>query len=169
VSTGGQEAGRTADETLIHEGDLEEVFRQGSCLEVVVVSFADTTQERHWPRPSELELQHAKHETLSLEDLFDGVATVDHVNNLLNRRAVYFFVLRRDEQSSGTDQLKFAEGDDLAGQESVDEVRAEKESFWQKPEAVMNLDKPIHEDGAHGPLNLSLTFHVVRVGSQFGL
>lgn len=105
VSTSGEEAGRTADETLIHEGDLEKVFGQGPCFEVVVVSFADTTQERHWPGPSELELQHAKHETLSLEDLFDGVATVNHVDNLLDRRAVDLFVFRRDEQRSGTDEL----------------------------------------------------------------
>jgi hypothetical protein len=27
----------------------------------------------------------------------------------------------------------------------------------------VNLDEPVHEDGAHGPLDLGLVVHVVRI------
>ena len=31
---------------------------------------------------------------------------------------------------------------------------------------MVNLDEPVHEDGAHRPLDLDLVVHVVWVGAQ---
>lgn len=169
MRTGGEEAGRAAEKTLVHEGDLEKVFGQSARVEIVVISFADATEERHWTRPPELELQHAKHEPLRLEDFLNRVSAVDHVNNLLDRRAVDLFVFRGDEQCGGTDELKFAERNDLGGQETIDEVGAQEKSLGKKAESLMNLDEPIHENCTHRPLDFSLGFHVVAAGGQLDL
>lgn len=34
---------------------------------------------------------------------------------------------------------------------------------------MVDLDQPIHEDGAHGPLNLGLIIHIVRVRKHLDL
>ncbi len=84
MSTRSQKARQTADEALVHDGNLKEVLGKRSRLQVIVIRLANSPQEAHWTGPSELELEHAKHEAFGLEDLIDRVAAIDHVNNLLN-------------------------------------------------------------------------------------
>ena len=159
----------TTQEALVHDGDLEEVLGQSSRLEIVIIGFADPPQKAHRTWPSELELQHAKHESLGLEDLIDRIAVVDHVDDFLDRWTVDLLVLGSNEDGSGTDKLKLAERDDLAGKEAVDVVDAEEEGFGEETEAVVHLDEPVHEDGAHRPLDLGLVVHVVGVREHFDL
>jgi hypothetical protein len=74
VRPGREEARRGAHEALVHDGDLEEILGQGPRLKVVVVRLADATEEAHGTGPPQLEVQHAQHETLSLEDFIHTVA-----------------------------------------------------------------------------------------------
>lgn len=115
VRASSSEAGWAPQEAFVHDCNLQEVFRQGSSLEVVVVGLADTSQETHWTWPTQLELQHAEHEAFGLEDLIDGVPTIDHVNDLLDRRTIDLFVLGSDEDGSGANELQFTERHNLAG------------------------------------------------------
>ena len=169
VGSGSSETGRGADKALIHDGDFEEVLGQSPGLKVVVIGLADSAKETHGARPAKLKLEHAEHETLGLQDFFSGVSIVDHVDNLLEGWAVDFLILGGDENSSGTDQLQFAKRNDLAGQEPVDVVDAEEKCLWKESETVVDLHKPVHQNGAHRPLNLSLVVHVVRIGQHFDL
>lgn len=166
VSASSGEAGCASDKTLVHDGDFKEVLGQSPGLEVVVVSLADAPKEAHRAWPSKLELQHAEHEALGLQDFVLGVAVVDHVDDLLDRRAVDLFVFGGKEDGSCTDELKLAEGNNLARQEAINVVDCEEESLGQQSEAVVYLDKPVHEHGTHRPLALRLEIHVVRVGSH---
>jgi hypothetical protein len=92
VGASSQEAGRRGDEPLVHNRQFEEVLGKCPRLQVIVVRLAHTPQEAHRPRPPQLEAQHAKHEAFSLEDLIRAVSAIDHVDNLLQRRAVYLLV-----------------------------------------------------------------------------
>jgi hypothetical protein len=83
VGASSNKAGRRCHEPLVHDGQLEEVLCQCSSIQIVVISLADTSQETHRTRPSQLEAEHAKHESLSLENLVHGVAIVYHIDNLL--------------------------------------------------------------------------------------
>ena len=74
MRAGREEARSAADEALVHDGDLQEIFGQGPRLQVIVVRLADAAEEAHGTRPSKLEVQHAQHETLSLENLIHAVA-----------------------------------------------------------------------------------------------
>lgn len=114
MSASGQEARRTTDEAFIQDGNFEKILGQGPSLEVIVIRFADAAEEGHWAGPSELELQHAEHEAFSFEDLLDRVATVDHVDDFLDRGAIDLFVFGGNKQRSRTDQLEFAKGDNFA-------------------------------------------------------
>ena len=162
-------ARRTTDESLIHNGDLEKVFRERPRLKIVIVRLADPPQEAHWSRPAEFKLQHAEHETFGLEDLVDSVAPINHVYNFLHGRAVNLFVLGGDEYCSCTNQLQLSQGDDLARQEAIDVIDTEIERFWEKIEPMVNLNYPVHQYCAHRPLYLCLVVHVVRVWQHLDL
>ena len=155
----------TPDEPLVHDSHLEKVLRQRARLEIIVVRLADPAQETHRSGPAEVKLEHTEHEALRFQNLLGRVAAVDHVLNLLDGRAVDLLVLGRDEDGGCADELQLAEGDDLAGEEAIDVVDGEEEGFGEETEAVVHLDEPVHQDGAHRPLNLDLVVHVVWVGA----
>lgn len=169
VGTGSEEAGRAADKALVHDGDLEEVLGKGARLNAVVVGLADAAKEAHRTWPAKLEIQHAEHETLRLQDLLDSEASIDHVHDLLNRRTVNLLVLGRHENGCGTDELELAKRDNLDRQEAVNAVDSQEESLGQEVEPRVNLDKPVHQDGSHRPHYVRLDVHVVRVRGQGGL
>ena len=169
MSTSGQEAGWTTDKTFVHDGDFEKVLCQRPALEVIVVCLTDSSQKAHRAGPTQLELQHAEHEALGLEDLVNGIAAINHVDDLLNGRAVDLFILGGDEDRGSSYKLEFAKRDDFAGQEAVNVVDAEEERFRQKTKSVVNLHEPVHENCAHGPLDLSLVVHIVRVRRHLDL
>lgn len=152
-----------SDKSFIHDGNLQEVLRQCTSLQIIVISLADSTEEAHRTRPSKLELKHAKHVSFSLQDLINRITSINHVYNLLDRWAIDLFVLGSNKDGSGTNQLKLTQGDDLAGEKSVDVVDTQEECFGEESESVMNLNQPIHKDGAHRPLDLGLVIHVVWV------
>lgn len=162
-------ARRRTHEALVHDGDLQEVLGQRARLQIVIIGLADATQEAHRARPAQLKLQHAEHEALRLEDLVDRVATVDHVDDLTHRRAVDLLVLGGHEDGRGADELQLAERDDLAREEAIDVVDAQEEGLWEEREAMVDLDEPVHEHGAHRPLDLGLVVHVVGVGQHLDL
>lgn len=122
MSASGQEARRAADEAFIQDRNFEEILGQRPSLEVIIIRFADAAEEGHWAGPAKLELQHAEHEAFSFENLLDRVAAVNHVDDLLDRRAVDLFVLGGNKQCSRTDQLKFAKGDNFARQKTINKV-----------------------------------------------
>ena len=74
MRAGREEARSAADEALVHDGDFQEILGQSPRLQVVVVRLADAAEEAHGAGPSQLEVQHAQHETLSLENLIHAVA-----------------------------------------------------------------------------------------------
>lgn len=84
VSTCCDERRWAANKTLIHDRDLEEVLRKRPGLEIVVICFAYPPQEAHRPWPAKLKLQHGEHETLGLENLVCGIASVHHKCNLVD-------------------------------------------------------------------------------------
>lgn len=166
VGTGSGEAGGAVQESLVTDGDLQEVLGQSSGLEVVVISLADASQEAHWTGPAQFELQHTEHKALSLEDFILRVTVVDHVHDLLDGRAVDFLILGSKEESSSTDQLELAHGDDLDRQEAVNVVDSEEQGLRQELETMVDLDNPVYQNGAHGPLDVLLELHVVSVGAH---
>lgn len=109
MGTSSNKARGATDKTLIHDGDFQEILGEGTSLQVVVISFADLAQETHRARPSQLELEHAQHEALSLEDLVHAIPAIHHVDDLLDRRAVDLFVLGSDEDCSGSHKLELAQ------------------------------------------------------------
>ena len=163
MSTSGNEAGRAADESLVHDGHLDEVLGQSANLVVIVVGLADPPQEAHRAGPPKLPLQHREHEALRLHDLLHGVAPVDHVDNLLQRRAVDLFVLGSEQNCRSTDELELAKRYDLAREEPVNVVDREEERLGKEAETLMDLNEPVHQDRPHGPLDLGLHVHIVRV------
>lgn len=169
MSTGGEEAWRAGDKAFIHDGDLEEILGQSTGLQVVVISLADASEEAHRPGPAELKLKHGEHEALCLENLLCAVSSVDHVHDFVNRWAVDLFVLGSNEQRSSANQLKLAQRDDLIGEEAIDVVLSQEQCLREKVEPLMNLDEPVHEDGAHGPLDLGLLIHVVAIRKKLDL
>lgn len=76
------EAGRSGYEALIHDGQFEEVLGDSTCLEIVIIGFADASEETHGTRPAEVIVENVKHESLRLEDFVLGVASIDHVKYL---------------------------------------------------------------------------------------
>lgn len=76
------EAGRSGYEALIHDGQFQEVLGDSTCLEIVIISLADASEETHGTRPAEIIVENVKHESLRLEDLVLGVASIDHVKYL---------------------------------------------------------------------------------------
>src|SRR5690554_6290449 len=63
-----QKARRTANKSLIDNGDLQKVLGQRPGLNVVVIGLADSTQKAHGTRRTKLKLEHRQHESFSLED-----------------------------------------------------------------------------------------------------
>lgn len=118
-----------SNESLIHNGNLQEILCQGSSLQIIIIGLADASEKAHGSRPAKLELQHAEHEAFGLQNLIDCIASIDHVNNLINRRAVDLLIFRSDKDCSGPDQLELAQGDYLARQESINVVDTEKQCF----------------------------------------
>lgn len=163
MSTSSNVAGRAADEALIHDGNLQKVLGQSSGLKIIVVSLANTAQEAHGSRPAKFKLKHAEHEAFGLQDLINRITTIDHVYNFVDRWAVDLLVLRSNEDSSGANQLKLAQGDNLAREEPIDIIDTEEEGFWEETKAVVDLNQPVHQDGTHGPLNLGLHIHVMGI------
>lgn len=109
MRSSGEEAWWRGNETLVHDGQLQEVLGESSRVKVIVVSLAHTSQEAHRTGPAQLEAQHAKHESLRLENLLGRISIVDHVHNLVKRWTVNLFILGGHEDSGGTDQLKLAD------------------------------------------------------------
>ena len=126
VGTGSNIAGWATDEALIHNSYLQEILRQGSGLQIIIVRLANASKETHRSRPSELKLQHAKHEAFGLQNLIDGVTSIHHVDDLVYGRTIDLFVLGSNEYSGGANQLELAQRDNLAGQEAVDVVDTEE-------------------------------------------
>lgn len=100
MSTSCHKAWRTADESLVHDCDLQEVLGQCPSLQIIVIGLANPSQEAHRSGPAKFELQHTKHEPLSFQDLIDCIAAVNHVDDLLHRRTINLFVFRSDENGS---------------------------------------------------------------------
>ena len=163
MRSGSCEAGGTADETFIHDRNFEEVFGKRSCLQVIVIRLANAAQETHWAGPSKFELQHGKHKSFRLQDLVDGVAAVDHVHNLLNRRTVDLLVFGGNENGCCSHELQFAKGDHFAREEAINVVDAQEQCLRKEVKSVMHLDEPVHQHGTHRPLDLVLVVHVVGI------
>src|ERR1700722_1935416 len=108
MRSGSREARRTANKTFIHDRYFEKVFGERPGLQVVIVCLADAAQETHWAWPAKLELEHGEHESFCLQNLIDSVAPIDHVYDLLNRRAVDLLILSSYENSCCSDKLQFA-------------------------------------------------------------
>lgn len=144
-----QEARNASDEPLIHEGDLQEVLCQCAGLDIVVVSLADAAEETHGTWPSEFKLEHGEHEALSLQDLLDRIASVDHVCDFLDGWTVDLLVLGSDIDSCGSDELELSQGDNLDGEKSVDAVDGQEERFREQREARVDLGNPIDENRSH--------------------
>lgn len=156
------EAWWNGGKAVIHELNLKKVLGHGANLDVIVVSLANAAKEGHWTRELHLPLELTEHEALSLEDLIGTVGIIDHVDNLWNSWRVDLLNLGSEQDGSGTDELKLAEGDNLAGEEAVDVVDAQIQSLWEHVESGMDLNEPIHEDTAHVGLDLGLeSLHVV--------
>src|SRR5690606_25331496 len=113
-------------------------------LEVIVIRLANAAEEAHGAGPPKLEMQHAQHKTLSLENFFGGIARVHHVDDLLNRRAVYLFVLGCYEESGGTNELELPKRDDLDREETINAIDSKEESLWEEAKPVVHLDQPVH-------------------------
>lgn len=169
VRDGRKEGGGTADEALVHEGDFEEVLGEGAGVNVVVVTARDAAEEGHGSRPAELKVELVKHKTLGLQNLLGKETIVDHEAHFLKRRAGDFLILCSNEQGCDAAQLELAERDDLDREETVDIVAGQEESLGAEVETGMDLDEPVQEDGAHGPLELILVVHVVGVGKHLVL
>lgn len=169
VGTGGDEARGATDITLVHDGDFQEILSKRTSLQVVVISLADLAQETHRARPSQLKLEHAQHEALSLEDLVHAIPAIHHVDDLLDRRTVDLFVLGSDEDCSGSHKLELAQRDNLARKEAINVVDTQEERLGEKREAMVHLHQPIHENRPHGPLDLRLIVHVMSIRQHFNL
>lgn len=149
MRAGGDVAGRRGDETLIHEGHLEEVLGQRPCLQIVVVGLANASQEAHGAGPTEVEVEHGQHKAFSLQDVVNGVPAVYHVDDLLNRGAVNLLVLGGNEKCRGTHELQLAQRDDLDREEPVDVVGREKQRLGEETKAAVNLNHPVHQYSPH--------------------
>lgn len=99
--------------SFIHNSEFEKVFGQCAGVQIVVIGFTNSAQEAHWAGPAELKVEHTKHEALSLQNFFRGVAIVNHEDDFVHRRAINFLVLGGNEQCCGADQLQFSDRDDL--------------------------------------------------------
>lgn len=139
VSPGSCETGWTADESFVHDGNLQKVLGQCPRFKIVIVGLADPSEETHWARPPEFELKHAEHEAFGLEDLIHRVAAIDHVHNLLDGWTIDLFVFGCDKNSSGTNKLQLAKRYNLAGEEAVNVVDTKEQGLWQESEAVVDL------------------------------
>lgn len=131
VRTSGSEARVAANEAFVANGNLQEVFGKSPGFEIIVVGLADTSEEAHRSRPAKAVSKDTEHEALGLEDLFLGVAVVDHVNNLLDGRAVDLFILGSKEESSGANQLELSHGNHLGRQEAVNVIDGKEEGLGQ--------------------------------------
>lgn len=149
VRSRSEKAWRAPNEPLIHDSDLQEILCQRSGLKIIIVGLADSSQEAHRSGPTKFIVQHRKHKSLRLENLFCGITIVDHVHNLVNRRAVDLLILGGDKQRCSPDKLKLSEGDNLGREETIDIVGGEEESLGEKVKPSMNLDEPVHENRAH--------------------
>lgn len=166
MRSGRHEAWRTAHKPLIDNGTLQEVLGQGARVEIVVIRFTDAAQKAHGTRESQFEVEHIQHEPLGLEQVIGRVRTIHHVHHIRHGRGADLFVLGRDQQGRRSDQLKFADGHNLARQESVNVVGGQEERLGQQREAAMHLNKPIHKDRSHRPLDLRLDIHIMRVWQE---
>ena len=141
-----QIAGRAAYESFIHDCYLQEVLGKGPSFQVIVVSFADTSEETHGTGPSQLKSEHGKHESFCLQYLIHGIAAINHEDDLLYGRAVDFLIFRSNEDGRCSNKLQLAKGHDLTREESVDIVDREEQRLGEKSEAVVDLDEPIHQN-----------------------
>jgi hypothetical protein len=103
-----KEASRATNEALVHDGNLQKVLGKRASFKIIVVSFTDSAQEAHGPRPAQLKLEHAQHEPFGFEDLIDRVASIDHINDLLHRWAIDLLVFSSNENSSRAYKLQFS-------------------------------------------------------------
>jgi hypothetical protein len=114
-------------------------------------------------RVREVKVKRLEEVPFGAKDLFVAVATVGHVEEVLDGRADDLLVLGCDEEGGRADELELDEGDDPGGKEPIDDVDGEEERFGQEAELLMDLDEPVDEDCSHLPLELGLDGHVVRI------
>lgn len=163
-SRSGDLAGRVLEEAVVETADFKKVLSESTRLDVVVVGLGDTAEEVHGVRVGEVVVEGGQDETLGLEDLGLGEAIIGNVLEVLDVRRQDLLVLGSNEHGGNTNELKTVKLDNLAREETVDDVDSKEQSLGQEPEAGVNLQQPVDEDATHLPLKLVLAVHVVWVG-----
>ena len=169
VGAGGSQAWWSANESLIHHGDLEQVLGHRADRVVVVVGLADGAEERHWAWVTQLPVQTREHEGLSLLDLLSGVSLIDHEHHLGHGWRIDLLVLGSNEEGGSTDELKLADGDDLNAEETIDNVDGKEQGLREQVETLVDLDEPVKENRTVGVGDLGLAELVSVVWSELGL
>lgn len=116
---------------MIKKADLHEILAKCSGLDVIVVGLGDAAKEVHWVGVAEVVVKGRENISFGGENLFFGEAIIGDVTEVGNVGRENFFILGCDEHCSDTNKLKAFKLDNLGGEESVDDVDGEEESFRQ--------------------------------------
>lgn len=106
---------REGKEAVVDEGNLHEVFGDGSVLDIVVVSLGTAAQKVQRVGEVQSKVENLEDVAFGLENFFVGVASVGHVDKVLDRWRHDFFILGSDEEGGEADELKLLQGDDAQG------------------------------------------------------
>ena len=89
-----------------------------------------------------------------------SVGTIANVDKVPKLRRVDFLVLRGEQETSHSNELKLRPRDFGAFQVSIDEVDSQIKRLGHKLELQMDFDQPVHQNGSHAFVDVGLTFHV---------
>ena len=117
----------------------------------------------------QIETQNVEHNLLHVQDLIPVVGAVGDVDEITDFRGPDFFVFGGHQHGGDAHQLQVLAADLFGLQEAVDEVHSQVESFGHEFEFEVDVNEPVHEDGAHFLVDVCLTGHVGFRHSDFGL
>lgn len=114
-SGGSNERGRGHNQTPFQALNLQEVLRNSPQVDIVIIRFADATQEVNGVGEVHVLVQGLQDIPLCLKDLtlrVRHIHTVEEIGRSWHNNLFYF---RRDEHAGDANELELGEGDDVLG------------------------------------------------------
>mmetsp|Transcript_74653 Transcript_74653/g.218707 ORF Transcript_74653/g.218707 Transcript_74653/m.218707 type:complete len:264 (-) Transcript_74653:573-1364(-) len=148
---------------VVDQRELQKVVRQVAVRIGAAVHDLVPLEEVHRCRQADLEVERREHRDLHLDDLVLAVRLVRDVDEVVDLRRILLLKLGSDEEGGDADKLKVPPRGGSLLQVAVDDADAQEEGQGAQLVLLVDVNKPVNEDGAHLRVDVRLLVHVTRL------
>mmetsp|Transcript_343 Transcript_343/g.682 ORF Transcript_343/g.682 Transcript_343/m.682 type:complete len:212 (+) Transcript_343:265-900(+) len=160
----GQMGRRVSHHVQFHQGQLYGVLRHLPCKLVTAVSSVQYFKEVRHIWAGHVEAKSGEHLAFHDENVFLGVSTVCDVHEVVHIRGSHFLELRSNTHGDYPNQLQATTHYRHPCQIPINEADCQEKCLYAQLVFLVHLNKPIHQDGTHFAIDISLRLHVVCLG-----